>query len=77
MNGIDVEENSEVSVVINLLVYRKIEEKDISDFWEFLNTLDDETMYMMYEPGERKRSTNCQELEDDIKINVFKRSVYR
>lgn len=54
-----------------MITYRNIDERDITGFWDFLNTLDEETLYMMYEAGERKWRTSIKELEGDIKSNVF------
>ena len=60
--------NLEVCTMIN---YKHIEIDDIEDFWSFLNILDLETDYMMYEPGERNRRTALLELESDIQKNVI------
>ena len=37
-----------------MIIYSKLENDRIKDFWELLNRLDTETDYMMYEPNERK-----------------------
>ena len=50
---------------------RKLHIEDIEDFWHFLHILDQETNFMMFEPDERERHTNIQELEDDIQNNVI------
>lgn len=54
-----------------MIIYRKIEMNDVQAFWAFLNTLDEETHYMMYEPGERAVRTSASELEEDIQNNVI------
>ncbi len=54
-----------------MVTYKEADIEDIEDFWEFLNNLDGETSYMMYEPEERKQHTNIQELREDIQRNVI------
>ncbi len=44
--------------------------EDVDCFWSFLNELDIETDFMMYEPNEREQHTNIQELKSDIQSNV-------
>ena len=53
------------------MIIRKIQSEDVEGFWNLLNTLDTETNYMMYEPGERQQKTTIQELRDDIDENVI------
>lgn len=45
--------------------YRKLETGEAEKFWELMNTLDFETSFMMYEPGERTK--NLESLEELIK----------
>lgn len=54
-----------------MLYYITPELNQIEDFWKLLNTLDAETDYMMYEPNERARTANVQELKTDIENNVI------
>lgn len=54
-----------------MVVYKQLCIEDTENFWHFLNTLDTETSYMMYEPGERERRTNIEELKEDIQRNVI------
>ena len=49
---------------------RQLQVEEAEDFWNLLKTLDVETTYMMYEPEERERRTNLEELRDDIRRNV-------
>lgn len=37
-----------------MIIYRKLELNEAQVFWNMLNALDNETNYMMYEPGERE-----------------------
>lgn len=37
-----------------MVVYRKLQINEAQNFWNLMNQLDDETKYMLYEPGERK-----------------------
>ncbi len=53
------------------MIIREIQSEDVEGFWDLLNTLDTETNYMMYEPGERQQKTTIQELRDDIDENVI------
>ena len=46
--------------------YRSIEPDDAPAFWAMLNALDDETDYMMYEPGERRERTEAARLEEGL-----------
>lgn len=50
---------------------KNIEADEIEKFWSFLNTLDTETNMMMYEPHERDKRTNDQELRREIEDNVI------
>lgn len=36
-------------------IFKELEPEDIDGLWGFLNRLDSETNYMMYEPGEREQ----------------------
>lgn len=54
-----------------MIIFKELEVNEIEHFWEFLNTLDVETNCMMYEPKERERCTNIQELKTDIQDNVI------
>lgn len=54
-----------------MYTFRELGIEEIEHFWDFLNKLDNESEYMMYEPKERSRSTNVHELKDDIKSNVI------
>ncbi|MBD5104415.1 MAG: GNAT family N-acetyltransferase [Ruminococcaceae bacterium] len=54
-----------------MVTFKNLEIGDIEGFWSFLNTLDAETNYMMYEPNEREQCTDIQELRDDIQRNVI------
>ncbi len=38
-----------------MAIYKKLNIEDIENFWYFLNALDIETNYMMYEPKEREQ----------------------
>ena len=38
-----------------MITYRELKVEETEKFWEFMNTLDQETEYMMYEPGERSK----------------------
>ena len=49
---------------------RQLQVEEAEDFWNLLKALDAETSYMMYEPEERERRTNLEELRDDIRRNV-------
>lgn len=49
---------------------RQLRIEDAESFWYLLKTLDAETSYMMYEPEERDRRTNLDELRDDIRRNA-------
>lgn len=40
------------------MIFRMIRESDTEDFYQMLCRLDEETEYMMYEPGERQLRTN-------------------
>lgn len=63
--------NKKLEQVIKVIVYRKICNEDIENFWYFLNQLDMETNDMMYEPKEREQRANIQELKKDIQENVI------
>lgn len=49
-----------------MVAYRNIRLDDIEDFWELMNTLDEETEYMLYEPGERRKRNSILELKNNI-----------
>ena len=51
--------------------YREIRIDDIGEFWRFMNRLDQETRFMMYEPGERKKRVTEEELGEDIRNCVI------
>lgn len=53
-----------------MVTFKELNIEDIDRFWNFLNALDRETSYMMYEPGEREQRTDIQELRTDIQSNV-------
>lgn len=54
------------------MVIRDIAETDIEKFYYMLCKLDEETKYMMYEPGERqKRTSNLDKLSTTIKKAVL------
>lgn len=54
-----------------MITYRSPDRTETDAFWALLNTLDNETDFMMHEPGERARRTNPQELAEDLEQNVF------
>ncbi len=54
-----------------MITFKGLRIEEIECFWNLLNTLDNETNYMMYEPKERAQCTNIQELCADIKSNVI------
>lgn len=50
------------------MIFRKIRENDTAAFFQMLCRLDEETEYMMYEPGEREiRTPDTQRLRSNIK----------
>lgn len=49
-----------------MIEYRPITPTDIDPFWTFLNLLDTQTDYMMYEPKERSSRTTLSELQSDL-----------
>ena len=53
-----------------MIEYRSILEQDAPAFWQFLNTLDGQMSFMMYEPGERARRTSLTALTEDIRQHV-------
>lgn len=53
------------------MIFKNLCIDEVESFWEFLNALDKETNYMMYEPNEREQRTNLKELEADIWNNVL------
>ncbi|MGN0745483.1 MAG: GNAT family N-acetyltransferase [Aristaeellaceae bacterium] len=53
-----------------MIEYRSILEQDAAAFWQFLNALDGQTSFMMYEPGERARRTSLAALEADLRRSV-------
>lgn len=54
-----------------MIAYKDLQLEEIQAFWDFLNELDKETDFMMYEEDERKNRTNCQELREDIENHVI------
>lgn len=54
-----------------MIIFKPLEIGEVYRFWDFLNALDTETSYMMYEPEERAQRTGIQELRDDIQRNVI------
>ncbi|BBF44908.1 acetyltransferase, GNAT family [Lachnospiraceae bacterium KM106-2] len=50
------------------ITYRSIQKGDVESFWNLMNTLDHQTKYMMYEPGERGK--NLSRLENTIDAAV-------
>lgn len=54
-----------------MIAFKELCIEEIDCFWNLLITLDIETNYMMYEPKERERCTNIQELSADIWDNVI------
>lgn len=54
-----------------MVTFKKPEIDDVENFWNFLNALDNETNYMMYEPNEREQRTDIRELRDDIQSSVI------
>lgn len=54
-----------------MIAYKNLCIEDIKNFWHFLNRLDAETNYMMYEPKEREQRTDIQALRQDIQCNVI------
>lgn len=56
--------------VVRMITYKELCIEEVDCFWNFLNALDSETNYMMYEPKERAQCTNIKELSADIWINV-------
>lgn len=51
------------------LVIRKLENKDIEEFYKLVNILDNETEFRAYEPGERVKDYRLFEIEIIEKIN--------
>lgn len=54
-----------------MIEYRPISPADIEALWTFLNLLDSQTDFMMYEPTERAAVTTLSELQGDIQNNVI------
>lgn len=54
-----------------MIEYKTITLDDIEAFWSFLNLLDKQTTYMMYEPDERSARTTLSELQSDITGSVI------
>ncbi|MCH5201148.1 MAG: GNAT family N-acetyltransferase [Oscillospiraceae bacterium] len=52
-----------------MIEYRPIAPNDIDLFWTFLNLLDTQTDFMMYEPNERAARTSLSQLKSDIQNN--------
>lgn len=55
-----------------MITYRELKVEETEKFWEFMNTLDQETEYMMYEPGERKECSSLDKLRANVKNAVEK-----
>ena len=49
---------------------RPINIEDTKAFFKMMSLLDEETQFMMYEPGERERTTNEEELGERIKSAI-------
>lgn len=41
-----------------MIIYRNLRIDEAQDFWNLMNQLDNETKYMLYEPGERKEKAS-------------------
>lgn len=41
-----------------MIIYRKLQHGESQKLWDLMNQLDNETRYMMYEPGERKEKAS-------------------
>ena len=54
-----------------MIEYKTITHDDIEAFWTFLNLLDKQTAYMMYEPDERSARTTLSELQSHIQNTVI------
>lgn len=54
-----------------MIEYRPITSDDIEPFWTFLNQLDSQTDFMMYEPEERSRRTTLPQLQREIQDSVI------
>ena len=54
-----------------MIEYRSILLEDAPALWQFLNALDGQTSFMMYEPGERTRRTSMAALAEDIRQHVI------
>lgn len=59
-----------------MIIYRKLQQGESQKFWDLMSQLDNETRYMMYEPGERKEKasdTGILEvaIEDALNDNSF------
>ena len=54
-----------------MIEYKPISPGDIAQFWTFLNQLDSETYFMMYEPEERSRRTTLPQLQREIQNSVI------
>lgn len=51
-----------------MITYRKLRPEEAQKFWEMMNQLDQETKYMLYEPGERaEKACNIARLESTIR----------
>ena len=53
-----------------MMEYRSLRPEDASGFWHFLNQLDGQTAFMMYEPGERARRTSPAAREADLRQSL-------
>lgn len=54
-----------------MIEYQPITPNDIELFWTFLNLLDSQTPYMMYEPNERSTRTTLSQLQAEIQNSVI------
>ncbi|MGN1020875.1 MAG: GNAT family N-acetyltransferase [Aristaeellaceae bacterium] len=50
--------------------YRSLQPEDAPALWAFLNRLDGQTAFMMYEPGERVQRTSLAALEEDLRRSL-------
>lgn len=54
-----------------MIEFREIKIDEVSDYFEFLKTLDTETKYMMFEPDERAKFMSIESATNDISKNVI------
>lgn len=50
--------------------YRKLLLQEAEDFWNMMNELDNETKFMLYEPGEREKNKNIPLLTKTIERSI-------